>query len=74
MDSYEVTGNVVMHSEWPRFRLVFQPCAGGGWEAGREIEWIDNPKARGPVDAQQLARLMREAGEAFAADFDRRGG
>lgn len=71
-----VIGRAVTHTARPRFRLVFSEAEGGGWQAG-ETEWLDGPPAV-PDDqrearamASYLARLCREAGDAFAAQVRR---
>jgi len=60
--AYEPTADGVRRTAPPRFRAAMAATADGGAESG-EVRWIDHP----PADAAELARLMREAGEAWAA-------
>ncbi|HUX17140.1 MAG TPA: hypothetical protein VMW52_11755, partial [Phycisphaerae bacterium] len=62
--AYEREGDelpVVIHTAAPRFRMAMSR-QGDRW-ISTEVRWLDKP----PLDAELLARLMREAGEAFAA-------
>jgi len=53
----------VIHAAWPRFRMrMTRQDDPPGWTGG-QVRWID----QAPLDPQLLARLGRQAGEAFAA-------
>ena len=58
--------NYVIHMHHPQFILEIIDRADGGYESG-EFEFFGDP----PLDAALLARLARQAGEAFA-EYDRR--
>lgn len=64
MSKFTMTGRVVTHATRPRFRMLFSKSDISGWD-GEPIEWIDSM----PKDAIALARLMREAGDFFAANM-----
>ena len=70
--NFELLGRAVTHIARPRFRVVFQPRADGGWDGG-DLQWLDGPPEV-PADAKQaramaayMARLVREAGDFFGA-------
>lgn len=68
MDKFTIIGRVVTHTARPRFSATFSPADGGAWEAmGDAVAFLDPP----PRDAVMLARLMREAGDFFAANLRR---
>jgi len=76
MSDFAMIGRIVTHTAAPRFRVVFAPRedGSGAWDLG-DIEWLDGPPPvpNGPrqatAAAKFLARLMREAGEHFAAHW-----
>lgn len=55
---YALVGRVVRRTIRPRFTITFREQWGGF-----NVNWIDDPV----LDADYLARLMREAGEFFRA-------
>lgn len=64
---FSILGRIVTHESSPRVTILFKPAAdGAGWE-GAPIEWLDPP----PRDAAAAARLMRQAGDFFAANVRR---
>lgn len=72
MAKFEVSGLTVTHTARPRFRATFAKAADGSYHSGEPhgsppVEWQDKP----PADARLLARLMRETGDALAADLRR---
>jgi hypothetical protein len=63
MNRFKILGRVVTHTARPRFSLTFKKHPNGGWESDGPV-FTDDP----PKDAALLARLMREAGDFFAAN------
>lgn len=62
MSNFTHTGNVVSHLQSPRFQIAFVKQPDGSWTS-TDFEFHDAPIP----NAQTLARLMREAGDYFAA-------
>lgn len=62
MSKFTHIGRVVTHLRAPQFSVTFEPHPDGGW-LGTDIKLGDAP----PPNAQTLARLLREAGDYFAA-------
>lgn len=59
--NFRITGREVEHLGFPRFRFTMEPRPDFSMSSG-QIEWLGQP----PPDPQLLARLMREAGNAYA--------
>ena len=64
MSDFTHIGRAVTHTAWPRFTMVFKPSADGGWEGG-DVKLLDDVPAN--MQATKLARLMRLAGDYWAA-------
>lgn len=68
MPDFTLIGRVVHHTARPRFSIALTPQDDGSFSADNDaVTWLDEP----PRDARVLARLMREAGDFFAANVRR---
>lgn len=67
MSNFQLIGRAVHHTARPRFVLPLVEQPDGSWQSEVQPVWIDDP----PRDARTAARLMREAGDYFAANFRR---
>lgn len=68
-NKFTLCGRIVTHTAPPKFSVTFIPRADGSWQSTDVKFPADNFRHLGDPDetAQTLARLVREAGDFFAA-------